>query len=91
VGDFVSGAVCLAYLVAGLFFLRFWMETRDRLFAAFAGAFAILAANRGLMVLFREVHEAHSWLYLVRLLAYLLFLAAILDKNRSGGARRDAP
>ncbi len=85
-GSFVSGAVCLAYLAAGLFFLRFWVDTRDRLFAAFAGAFVVLAANRALMVLLREVHEAHSWLYLVRLLAYLLILAAILDKNRSSGA-----
>jgi hypothetical protein len=83
VGPFVSGAVCVGYLVAAGFFLRFWTETRDRLFAAFAGAFMVLAANRALMVLLREMHEAHTWLYLVRLLAYILILAAILDKNRS--------
>jgi hypothetical protein len=82
---FVAGAICLAYLTAGLFFLRFWKETRERLFAIFAIAFAVLAANRALLVLFRETHEAHSWLYFVRLLAYVLLLAAILDKNRAHG------
>lgn len=81
--SFVAGAICLAYLVAGLFFLKFWKETRDRLFAMFAVAFAVLAANRALLVLLREVHEAHSWLYLVRLVAFALILAAILDKNRA--------
>jgi hypothetical protein len=81
--SFVAGAICLAYLVAALFFLRFWKETRDRLFAMFAVAFAVLAANRALLVLLREMHEAHSWLYLFRLLAFMLILAAILDKNRA--------
>jgi peptidoglycan/LPS O-acetylase OafA/YrhL len=80
--SFIGGAICLAYLVAALFFLRFWKETQDRLFAMFAIAFVVLSANRALLVYLREVHEAHSWLYLVRLLAYLLILGAILDKNR---------
>jgi hypothetical protein len=81
--SFVAGAICLAYLIAALFFLRFWKETGERLFAMFAIAFGVLAANRALLVLLREVHEAHSWLYLVRLLAFVLILAAILDKNRA--------
>lgn len=81
--SFVAGAICLAYLTAALFFLRFWKETHDRLFVIFSIAFAVLAANRALLELFREVHEARSWLYLVRLLAFVLILAAILDKNRA--------
>ena len=32
----VSGAIVMGYAVAGLFFLRFWRETRDRLFLIFA-------------------------------------------------------
>ena len=40
----VSGAMVMAYLAAGLFFLRFWRQTHDRLFAMFAAAFWILAA-----------------------------------------------
>jgi hypothetical protein len=81
--SFVAGAICLAYLTAALFFLKFWKETHDRLFAMFSIAFAVLAVNRALLVLLREVHEAHSWLYFVRLLAFVLILLAVLDKNRA--------
>jgi peptidoglycan/LPS O-acetylase OafA/YrhL len=78
---FVAGGLCVAYLVAAVFFLRFWKETQDRLFALFAIAFGVLAANRALMVSLGETHEARSWLYLIRLLAFLLILFAILEKN----------
>jgi uncharacterized membrane protein HdeD (DUF308 family) len=70
-------------MVAALFFLRFWKETSDRLFALFAVAFAVLGVNRVLLTYFEEPHEARTLLYLVRLLAYLLMLAAIVDKNRA--------
>lgn len=81
--SFVAGAICFAYLTAAVFFLKFWKETHDRLFAIFSIAFGVLAVNRALLALFREVHEAHSWLYFVRLLAFVLILLAILDKNRA--------
>ena len=32
--------------VVALFFLRFWRETRDRLFVIFAAAFALLGITR---------------------------------------------
>ena len=34
--DFLNGALALSYIIAGVFFLRFWRQTRDRLFFAFA-------------------------------------------------------
>jgi uncharacterized membrane protein HdeD (DUF308 family) len=85
VGTFIAGATSLAYLAAGLFFLRFWKETRDRLFAMFALAFAVLGVNRILLSYFAEPHEARSVLFLVRLLAYVLILVAVVDKNREVG------
>jgi hypothetical protein len=33
------------YLVAGLFFLRFWRESRDRLFVSFSVAFLSILAG----------------------------------------------
>ena len=30
--NFLSGAITIGFLVGGLFFLRFWRETRDPLF-----------------------------------------------------------
>ncbi len=79
----VSGAITMGYAVAGLFFLRFWRETHDRLFLIFAGAFWVLGLQRLALVFSRDMVEDHTGLYLVRLFAFLLILGAIVDKNRS--------
>ncbi|HWB43441.1 MAG TPA: DUF5985 family protein [Gemmatimonadales bacterium] len=79
----VSGAIAMGYAVAGLFFLRFWRETRDRLFLIFCGAFWVLGVQRLALVMSRDLAEDHTGLYLVRLFAFLLILWAIVDKNRS--------
>ncbi|HKU59897.1 MAG TPA: DUF5985 family protein [Gemmatimonadales bacterium] len=82
-GHVVSGAITMGYLVVGLFFLRFWRDTRDRLFLIFAVAFWILAVQRVALVLTRHMAETAAGLYLLRLFAFLLILAAIIDKNRA--------
>jgi hypothetical protein len=86
VTSLVSGLLVMGYAVAGLFFLRFWRETRDRLFGIFAGAFWLLALQRLLLALFQNPDREQVWLYGVRLLAFVLILVAIIDKNR-GAAR----
>ena len=48
---FLMGAIAMGFATAGLFFLRYWRESRDRLFAWFAVAFFVLAFNRALPVL----------------------------------------
>jgi hypothetical protein len=78
----VGGAIAMGFLVAGVFFFRFWRETRDRLFALFAVSFFVLAVNRAGIGLAGS-GDARDYLYWVRLLAFALILAAILDKNRS--------
>jgi hypothetical protein len=84
VSEFLLGATTLGFWVVGLFFLRFWLQTRDRLFAIFALAFWILGINRIVFLLLIQVDEANSLpLYMVRLVAFSLILAAILDKNHS--------
>ena len=79
----VSGAIVMGYAVAALFFLRFWRETRDRLFLVFAAAFAVLGFQRLALAFSHDMVEDHTGLYLVRLFAFLLILGAIVDKNRS--------
>jgi hypothetical protein len=79
----VSGAIAMGYAVAGLFFLRFWRETRDRLFLIFSGAFWVLGLQRLALVFSSDMGEDHTGLYLIRLFAFLLILGAIVDKNRS--------
>jgi hypothetical protein len=44
--QFIMGAIAMASLIAALFFLRFWRETGDRLFAMFALAFLLLGITR---------------------------------------------
>ncbi len=78
-----SGVLLMGYAVAALFFLRFWKETRDRLFGIFAGAFFLLALQRFALAVVPAHGQDPVFLYSVRLLAFALILWAIIDKNRS--------
>jgi hypothetical protein len=79
--DFVSGAITAGHLVLVLFFLRFWRRTRDSLFANFAIAFALLAINQAAATLSGNGEREGSWLYLIRLAAFLVIIVAIVGKN----------
>ena len=79
----ISGAVTFGFFLAALFFLRFWRRTADLLFAAFAGAFALLGLNQALLVLINVPAEERSWVYILRIAAFVLILAAIALKNRA--------
>lgn len=81
--EIISGALVMGYFVASLFFLRFWKESRDRLFLAFAVAFALLATQRLALSLSTSPNEAPLLFYGLRLLAFVVILAAIVDKNRA--------
>lgn len=78
---FLQGSIGTAFAIAGLFFLRYWKETRDRLFVLFALAFFILALSRSLLAAVAESQEDHYYLYLLRLAAFLIIIGAIVDKN----------
>ena len=88
--DFLAGGTAVAALAVALFFLRFWHRSGDRFFALFALAFAVFAGNRVLFAAVDADDESRPWIYVVRLVAFLLILAAIVDKNRqpSSAARR---
>ena len=80
--DFLSGAIVMGFLVAGLFFLRFWTRTREGLFIAFALAFWLLGLMQCLLTFTDIPDEERSWLYLLRLAAFALILVSIGFKNR---------
>ena len=48
---FVSGLITAGFLISGLFFVRFWIKSRDPLFLTFAAGFVLLAAGQALLVL----------------------------------------
>lgn len=79
---FLSGLITMGFLIAGLFFIRFWKRTGDFLFGAFAAAFWLLALNQALLALSDLPLEERSSIYLLRLAAFLLIIGAIVLKNR---------
>jgi len=84
---FVAGAITAGFAIAGLFFLRFWIVTRDSLFAAFAAAFWLMGLNQVANITARTAQAENSAAYLFRLAAFLLIILAILNKNRRGGPK----
>lgn len=86
-GQMLLGANAALSLVAGLFFLRSWRDTRDRFFLFFTLAFAVEGINRVALGLTDPSQESEPYFYLVRLFSFLLILAAIADKNRKKASR----
>lgn len=84
---FAWGLLAMASVVAALFFLRFWRVTRERLFAFFSLAFAGLGATwLGLAIINHPADEAQQeYAYIVRLVAFVILLIGIIDKNRRSG------
>ena len=81
--ELLYGIVVAESLVAALFFVRFWRESRDRLFKYFAAAFTLLAINWFLLAFVPPQVEARTAVYVLRLVAFILIIVAIVDKNRS--------
>lgn len=68
---------------ASAFFFRFWSKTRDRLFLLFGVSFWLLGLERVVLTwMDGRSGEDHSSIYLLRLVAFAVILAAIVDKNR---------
>ena len=93
--QFIMGAIAMGSWVAGLYFFRFWRDTRDRLFAMFGISFWLLGITRIALAATASTSESHTELYFIRLLAFVIILVAILDKNRpsrspAGALRNDA-
>jgi hypothetical protein len=80
--ELLSGWIVAGYLVCGLFFVRFWKTSHDKLFLAFGVAFWVLAAQRLMLVAWADEQGTEVYLYVVRLLAFCLILLAIINKNR---------
>jgi hypothetical protein len=79
--DFLSGMAAMGFLVAGLFFFRFWARTADVLFAYFGIAFCLLAIGQALGTLAELPGNDQAWPYLLRLAAFTLLIVGIVSKN----------
>lgn len=79
--NFLFGMSTMGFLVATLFFLRFWRKTGDTLFVAFGAAFLLFALNQFFLALQDNADAPHSWPFYFRLAGFALLLFAILRKN----------
>lgn len=79
---FLWGALAMANVTAGMFFVRFFRDTRDRLFALFGGAFFAFALNYVILAAIQPSREERHYAYFIRLVAFALIIAGVLDKNR---------
>ena len=73
------GALAFGCLIAAVFFLRYWTNTRDRFFLWFAGAFSTFGLNWA-VVPFVGSEYGHL-VYVLRLVGFLMIIAAIVGKN----------
>jgi hypothetical protein len=82
--QFLWGMLASLSAVAALYFSKFWRATRDPLFAGFALGFLVLAAHWAWLGLLNPTRETGHHLYLARLFAFAVIIAAVINKNRSG-------
>jgi zinc transporter ZupT len=80
---FILGVLTTASATIAIFFLKFCREGKDRLFAFFAAAFGVLSVDWLARAFLEPRHESQHYLFLIRLVAFLLIIAGIVDKNRS--------
>ncbi|HLH09466.1 MAG TPA: DUF5985 family protein [Terriglobales bacterium] len=78
---FLLGYIAAVSAAAALFFLRYWKETRDFLFLAFAVFFAVQGAVRAHGIYSANPNLVIGWLYALRTFAVVLVVAAIIRKN----------
>jgi hypothetical protein len=83
----LTGAVTMSFLIAALFFLRFWLRTRDGFFLLFAAAFAVYGADQFFLGWATANSEFEPLFYLPRLVTFGLIVVAVINKNRAAPGR----
>ena len=79
----ITGMLAILSLVAALFFAMSWRRSGDRFFLIFSLAFTLLGLERLILGILNLPESPLLSIYIVRLVAFLLIIIAIVDKNRS--------
>lgn len=79
--SFLSGMNTAGFVVAAMFFFRFWRRTGDSLFATFGVSFVLFAISQSVSVSFDFLHDDKTVVFLMRLVGFVLILGAIARKN----------
>jgi len=89
--QFLWGLLAMASAVASLLFLRYGKVTRERLFLYFSAAFLAMTLNWLGLAIIEPDNEHRHVAYLLRLLAFVLILVGIVDKNVRAARPPDHP
>jgi uncharacterized membrane protein YoaK (UPF0700 family) len=81
VESFMAGMAMMGFIIAGLFFFRFWSRTRDRLFAIFGVAFLLMAVNEAFVDVSGSPTNEVVLAYVLRIIAFLMLIVGIVAKN----------
>ena len=84
---FFSGVTSAGFLVAAIFFARYWSRSREPLLGVFAAAFALISLNNAIIGLADIPREEQSLVYLVRLSAFVLIIIGIIWTNLRSRSR----
>jgi len=79
--QFIYGMNTMGFLVAGMFFWRFWHKSADSLFAVFSAAFMLFAADQFFHAIEASPPPPYDWPFLFRLAGFGLLIFAVLKKN----------
>jgi hypothetical protein len=82
----LSGGIAVAFGMIGVCFVRFWRSSRIKLFLLFAIAFFLLTIERVVLLLASPTNEFAPYVYVIRLAAFAVIIAAIIDQNRGRGS-----
>ncbi|MGH7637706.1 MAG: DUF5985 family protein, partial [Gemmatimonadaceae bacterium] len=58
-------------------------DSQDRLFGFFGATFCLLALSWTLLALSDPTDESRPYIFAIRLVAFLLIIVAMIDKNRA--------
>lgn len=89
--EFLWGLLTMASAVSSLLFLRYGKVTRDRIFLFFSAAFLAMTFNWFGLAIIEPDNEHRHVAYLLRLLAFVLILVGIIDKNVRAARAADQP
>jgi hypothetical protein len=91
--NFLNGVTAMACVAIGIFFVRFWRESGDRLFGCLAGAFWIFAVNYAMLGVLPFADECRAYAFALRLVGFVAMLIGIvlmdrelIEHLRSGGS-----
>jgi hypothetical protein len=79
--NFLHGVAAMACAVSGLFFLRFWRQSRDGIFLSFAVAFWVFAVDYAVLGLVPLANERRPYVFGLRLVGFGVILWGIARKN----------